>query len=85
MKSSCGQERPSDLIDKIEIGWHSGKTISLTTGQCRQLWIWIEEMEDEVNHRRMYPALTVPFKSMHDDPDDYIDEDGYWLEQEKTP
>lgn len=72
MKSFSGQERPDQLIDKIERGsWKYG--ITLTPKQCSELWVWIDEIEDELIERRDWPSI-------HDDPAKYQDEDGEWID-----
>jgi len=75
MKSSMSLiERPSELIDKIERGWW-GNGHMLTPKQSREIWCWIEEIEDELNTRRLRAdERMVPFKTIHDNPEDYFDD-----------
>jgi hypothetical protein len=51
MRSLDGMTRPSDLIDKLEIGAiANGRT--MTPRQCAELWDWIETIEDELLEAR---------------------------------
>lgn len=48
MKSITDMARPSHVIDRVEVGTLNGRGVTITPKQCRDLWDWIEEIEDEL-------------------------------------
>jgi hypothetical protein len=74
MKSQSGCERPTILLEKLELG----EMFELTPEQCYEIACWVEDIEDELIDRRGW-------KSIHDDPKDYQDKDGDWIPACKPP
>ena len=71
MKTLGDIERPNILIDNIEKGWwNRGRTF--TSNQCRELWCYIEEIEDELLQARQCIAIQKGIEplSIHAEPDE---------------